>query len=57
VWQEVNYPEELYSDKFIAQKESYIHQNPVEAGFVSKAYYYRLSSASDESPIKVLPWR
>lgn len=57
VWQEGNHPELLYSDKFITQKENYIHMNPVEAGIVSQPHYYRLSSASDESPIKVLPIR
>ena len=56
-WQEANYPVELYSDKFIIQKETYIHMNPVKAGIVSKPEYYRLSSASDESPIKILPWK
>ena len=56
-WQEANYPVELYSDKFIIQKETYIHMNPVKAGIVSKHEYYRLSSASDESPIKILPWK
>jgi putative transposase len=57
VWQEGNHPEVLYSDKFITQKENYIHLNPVIAGIVSQPHYYRLSSASDESPIKVLPLR
>lgn len=57
VWQEGNHPELLYSDKFITQKENYIHMNPVVAGIVSQPNYYRLSSASDESPIKVLPLR
>jgi tryptophan halogenase len=47
----------VYSDKFITQKENYIHMNPVVAGIVSQPNYYRLSSASDESPIKVLPLR
>jgi putative transposase len=57
VWIPGNHPEELYSDKFIIQKEIYIHMNPVAAGIVSQPQYYRLSSASDESPIKVLPLR
>lgn len=57
VWIPGNHPEELYSDKFITQKENYIHMNPVVAGIVSQPQYYRLSSASDESPIKVLPLR
>ena len=54
-WQHENYPIELYSDKFISQKENYIHQNPVEMGLVSRPEYYRLSSASEDSPLKVLP--
>lgn len=57
VWQAGNHPEELYSDKFITQTENYIHMNPVVAGIVSQPQHYRLSSASDESPIKVLPLR
>ena len=57
VWQAGNHPEELYSDRFIDQKEKYIHMNPVEVGIVSRPEHYRLSSASDESPIKVLSLR
>ena len=56
-WQPGNYPVELYSDKFISQKENYIHMNPVETGLVSRPEHYRLSSASEDSPIKVLPLR
>lgn len=57
VWQEGNHPVWLYSDFFIRQKENYIHMNPVVAGIVSKPQDYRLSSASAESPITVLPLR
>jgi REP element-mobilizing transposase RayT len=53
LWQEGNHPIMLYSDKFITQKQNYIHMNPVESGIVSQPQHYRLSSASDESPIKV----
>lgn len=56
-WRETNHPVLLYSDKFIMQKERYIHMNPVKAGMVSRPEYYRLSSASDESPLKILPWK
>jgi hypothetical protein len=38
----------------IDQKVNYIHNNPVEAGFVNEAYEWRLSSANVYSPIKVL---
>ncbi len=54
-WQHTNHPEELFSTKFIEQKERYIHMNPVEMGLVSWPEHYRLSSASKESPLKVLP--
>ncbi|MES2559978.1 MAG: transposase [Bacteroidota bacterium] len=56
-WQHSNHPEELYSDKFIAQKERYILMNPVEMGLVSRPKHYRLSSASEESPLVTLPLR
>lgn len=54
-WEETNHPVELYSDKFIIQKETYIHMNPVEMGLVSKPEHYRYSSACEESPVKILP--
>ncbi len=57
VWQHSNFPVELYSMKFIDQKEKYIHRNPVEAGLVSHPQHYRLSSACMDSPIKVLDIR
>jgi putative transposase len=57
VWQAGNHPEELYSDRFIAQKERYIHMNPVEAGFVTKPEFYTWCSASEDSPIRVLSLR
>jgi hypothetical protein len=56
-WQHSNHPEELYSDTFINQKELYILMNPVEMRLVSRPEHYRLSSASEESPLKVLPLR
>jgi putative transposase len=56
-WQHSNHPEELYSDKFISQKENYILMNPVEMGLVSRPQHYRLCSASDESPLATLPLR
>jgi putative transposase len=55
-WRETNHPEELYSDKFYRQKEMYIHMNPVEEGLVSKPENYRLSSASEDSPIHTMSW-
>lgn len=52
-WQHSNHPFFLYTNKMIQQKVNYIHQNPVEAGFVNHAHEWRLSSANPESPIKL----
>ncbi len=52
-WKHDNHPFYLYSNEMIDQKFEYIHQNPVEAGFVKEAYEWRLSSANPCSPIKI----
>ena len=46
-WGQDNHPEELYSSKFIFQKMSYTHNNPVVAGLVEKPEHYLYSSARD----------
>lgn len=46
-WRHDNQPIELWSNKVIAQKVNYIHQNPVEAGYVYYAKDYIYSSAAD----------
>ncbi len=43
----------LYTNKMIQQKVDYIHENSVEAGFVIKPHEWRLSSANEESPVRV----
>lgn len=48
-WQQHNHPIELWSPKVIDQKMEYIHLNPVTAGFVTEAYYWKYSSAIDYS--------
>jgi hypothetical protein len=53
-WQNTNYPIELYSYDVIKQKENYIHLNPVRAGIVANEGDYLFSSASKNSPLKVL---
>ncbi len=52
-WKHDNHPFYLYSNEMIDQKIDYIHQNPVEAGFVNEAHEWRLSSANLLSPIKI----
>lgn len=46
-WRHDNKPIELWSNKVIAPKVIYIHQNPVEAGLVFKVEDYPYSSAVD----------
>jgi len=46
-WRHDNKPIELWSNRVIAQKVRYVHQNSVEAGLVLKAEDYRFSSAMD----------
>lgn len=52
-WKHDNHPFYLYSNKMIDQKIDYIHNNPVEAGFVNEPHEWRLSSANPLSPIKI----
>ena len=46
-WQQNNQPIELWSDKVITEKLNYIHNNPVEAGFVEEAHHWKYSSAKN----------
>ncbi|ALI97783.1 REP-associated tyrosine transposase [Rufibacter tibetensis] len=48
-WQQHNQPVELWSPSIIDQKIDYIHQNPVEAGFVAEPHHWKYSSALDYS--------
>jgi putative transposase len=51
-WKHANHPIYLFSNEMINQKVDYIHQNPVEAGFVNEAHEWRLSSANPNGPLK-----
>ena len=53
-WQHDNYPIELWTASVIDQKINYIHDNPVEAGFIDKPHEYVYSSARDYADIKDL---
>ncbi len=44
-WQQHNKPIELWSGKVIKQKIDYIHNNPVEQGFVTDPIAWKYSSA------------
>jgi hypothetical protein len=47
LWRQDNHPIALYDPKILHQKLDYIHNNPVEAGFVEKPEDYLYSSARD----------
>jgi putative transposase len=49
LWQQHNHPIELSTPAIAQQRLNYIHENPVEAGFVTEAAYWRWSSAYDYS--------
>jgi len=44
-WQQHNKPIELWSEKVIKQKIDYIHNNPVQSGFVTDMIDWKYSSA------------
>ena len=51
-WQHGNHPIELDNNKMIEQKLEYLHNNPVEHGFVNSKDSYNWSSALDYEGIK-----
>lgn len=53
-WQEGNHAIELYSEKFVWDKIHYIHNNPVEAGFVKHAHEWLYSSATNYQDMESL---
>ena len=53
-WKEGNHPIELSDNGMIQQKLDYIHNNPVEAGFIDKPEDWLWSSARDYSGEKGL---
>ncbi|MCU0390517.1 MAG: transposase [Thermoflexibacter sp.] len=44
-WQQGNHAEQIFTEKFGAQKLDYLHNNPVEEGWVENAWDYLYSSA------------
>lgn len=51
-WQQHNKPIELWDNYMLEQKLNYLHQNPVENGFVINAEDYLYSSAGDYAGVK-----
>lgn len=52
LWQYNRHAEEVYSPKFTLSKINYIHNNPVEEGYVQYPEQYYYSSARDYSGLK-----
>ena len=56
-WQQHNKPIELWNNKVVKQKIDYIHNNPVEQGFVTDPVDWKYSSArnygDDDSVLKI----
>lgn len=48
-WQQNNHPIELSTPEMTKQRLNYLHNNPVEAGFVTSSEHWRWSSAYDYS--------
>lgn len=46
IWQQHNHPIQLWSDKFMDQKLTYIHNNPLVAGFVDDPNAWKWSSCA-----------
>jgi hypothetical protein len=53
-WQQQNKPLEIMSQQMFDEKLAYIHQNPVQAGFVTREEDWKYSSARDFCGIKGL---
>ena len=49
LWQEGNHPQEIQSEAMMLQKLDYIHQNPVQRGYVDRPEDWRYSSARNYS--------
>jgi hypothetical protein len=48
-WQHHNKPCEIWTEKVFYQKLDYMHNNPIEAGFVIEAEHWKYSSAVNYS--------
>ena len=45
LWQEGSHPQQIQGDEMMVQKLEYMHNNPVERGYVDEAVHWRYSSA------------
>ena len=54
VWQEGSHPQQIQSDEMMWQKLEYIHNNPVERGYVDDPTHWRNSSARNYAGLSAL---
>lgn len=54
VWQEGNHPQELASEKIMQQKMEYIHNNPLDRGYVEDPTHWMYSSARNYAELETL---
>jgi len=45
LWQEGSHPQQILDDEMMEQKLGYMHNNPVERGYVDEPTHWRYSSA------------
>jgi hypothetical protein len=62
VWQEGSHPQAIHDDAMMEQKLDYLHNNPVQRGWVASPEHWRYSSAHEWLPgalplLKCDPWR
>jgi REP element-mobilizing transposase RayT len=55
-WQKTNLPLLIESEKFMLQKENYIHTNPVRKKYVTQPQHWYWSSANPDCKLKVKSW-
>lgn len=53
-WQQHNQPIEIFTERVFSQKLEYIHQNPVESGFVMNAWEWKYSSARNYNELEAV---
>jgi hypothetical protein len=49
LWEESFHPQLIFNDEMIIQKIDYIHNNPVNRGYIDKPEHWRYSSARNYS--------
>jgi REP element-mobilizing transposase RayT len=53
-WQKTSHPTEIFTASTMQQKIDYIHNNPLRAGIVTNAAYYKYSSLNPDNGIEIL---